>query len=373
MDMARLPQIPDTATEEYLEKLEEKIRQRLESATPLVAARLRSMLEEVDRRKEQFHQEAATFVEDVTANVSQDDPVGTLATHVLNEGEQQHVKAGLQKILDEVKKQRPDPPQHETRTFVLPQARTAVDGESSSFRAGTDTLTDQEFLLVKDRMKDMLTEVQQQRLQPAAPDEMDVFELDESNEIQDMREPSSGMDVEFELGEDFEIKQEERADLSEESEFVLDENLEIREHQQETLADRAQKFNVTDDEYQEFQDRFRTLRQRIELTEQEKSGELTFEDACRRVSTGESLFILEKVGLSEREQLLLWAFHEFLHQMKGVKRQQSYDMQHLTARSIRELEQIFKTYQIQGYLRAELNNIYNRLLNLRGRFSVLLH
>ena len=71
--------------------------------------------------------------------------------------------------------------------------------------------------------------------------------------------------------------------------------------------------------------------------------------------------------------MMVWAFHEYLHQMKGVKRQQSYDMQHLTARSIRELEQIFKTYQIQGYLRAELNNIYNRLLNLRGRFSVLLH
>ena len=95
--------------------------------------------------------------------------------------------------------------------------------------------------------------------------------------------------------------------------------------------------------------------------------------ACRRISKGESLVLLEKIGLSEREQLMLWAFHEFLHQMKGVKRQQSYDMQHLTARSIRELEQIFKTYQIQGYLRAELNNIYNRLLNLRGRFSVLLH
>ena len=375
MDITRLPQIPETATEEYLEKLEEKIQQRLESATPLVAARLRAMLQEVHQRKQQLQAEAATFVEDVTKSVSRDDPIGTLATHALDEGEQQHVKTGLQKILDEVKKQRADHPQHETRTFVQPQARTAFDGEPSSFRAGKDSLTNQEFLLVKDRMKDMLTEVQQQRQQPAAPDEIDeaVLELNESNEIQDRREPASGMEVEFELGEDFEID-EERPDLPEESEFVLGEDLEIRaQHQQETLAERAQKFNVTDDEYQEFQERFRTLKQRIELTEQEKSGELTFEDACRRVSTGESLSIMEKVGLSEREQLLLWAFHEFLHQMKGVKRQQSYDMQHLTARSIRELEQIFKTYQIQGYLRAELNNIYNRLLNLRGRFSVLLH
>jgi hypothetical protein len=48
-------------------------------------------------------------------------------------------------------------------------------------------------------------------------------------------------------------------------------------------------------------------------------------------------------------------------------------MQHLTARSIHELDLIFKTYRIQGYLKAELTNVYNRLLNLRGRFSILLN
>ncbi len=362
----KFPQIPETATEEYLEKLEEKIRPRLESATPIVAARLHAMLEEVYRRRQQLQDEAATFVEDVTSSVSPDDPIGTLATDVLNEEEQQQVKARLQKILDDVKQQRADSP-YETRTFVPPQSRADSEEGTSPFHAGADSLTDQEFLLVKDRMKDMLSEVQQQRQQTPEDIDEDIFELDESNEF------SEG---EFELSEDLEVNPADRPPLPEESEFVLGENFEVveeikKERVDEKQPERTQKFDVTDEEYLEFQERFRTLKQQIEVTAEEKSGELTFEGACRRVSKGESLVLLEKVGLSEREQLMLWAFHEFMHQMKGVKRQQSYDMQHLTARSIKELEQIFKTYQIQGYLRAELNTIYNRLLNLRGRFSIL--
>ncbi len=371
----KFPQIPDTATEEYLEKLEEKIRPRLESATPIVAARLRAMLEEVYRRKQQLQNEAATFVEDVTSSVSPNDPLGTLATDVLNEQEQQQVKARLQKILDDVKQQRADSP-HETRTFVPAQSRTDSEEGTSPFHAGADSLTDQEFLLVKDRMKDMLSEVQQQRQQTPEDIDEDILDLDESNEFLEANAPESNMEVEFELSEDLELNPADQPPLPEESELVLDENFEVAEEIKKERIDgeqpeRAQKFEVTDKEYLEFQERFRTLKQQIEVTAEEKSGELTFDSACRRVSKGESLVLLEKVGLSEREQLMLWAFHEFMHQMKGVKRQQSYDMQHLTARSIKELEQIFKTYQIQGYLRAELNTIYNRLLNLRGRFSIL--
>lgn len=376
MDITRLPQIPETATEEYLEKLEEKIQQRLDSATPLVAARLRAMLEEVRQRKQQLQEEAAAFVEDVTSNVSQEDPFGSLATDVLNTDEQRHVKEGLQKILDDVKKQRNNAPQSETQTFILPQARSTYESGAANFHPGADSLSDQEFLVVKDRMKEILTEVQQQRQHPSSPDDMheDILDLDESVEIQQASESASGMEVELELSEDFEVNIGKPAPLTEETEFLLGEDFEIKAQEQQGLeTERFQKFNVTEDEYQGFQERFRTLKERVEITAEEESGELTFEAACRRVSKGESLVVLEKVGLSEREQLMLWAFHEFLHQMKGVKRQQSYDMQHLTARSIRELEQIFKTYQIQGYLRAELNNIYNRLLNLRGRFSVLLH
>ncbi|GAK51973.1 hypothetical protein U14_03219 [Candidatus Moduliflexus flocculans] len=376
MDITRLPQIPDTATEEYLEKLEEKIQQRLNSATPLVAARLRAMLEEVRQRKQQLQEEAAAFVEDVTSNVSQEDPLGSLATDVLNTDEQQHVKEGLQKILDDVKKQRQDKSQNETRTFIVPQAQPTYESGATNFHPEADSLSDQEFLVVKDRMKEILSEVQQQRQHPPSPDDMheDILDLDESVEIQQASESAPGVEVELELSEDFEINIGKPAPLTEETEFLLGEDFEIKDQEQQGLeTGRFQKFNVTEDEYQGFQERFRTLKERVEITAAEESGELTFEAACRRVSKGESLVVLEKVGLSEREQLMLWAFHEFLHQMKGVKRQQSYDMQHLTARSIRELEQIFKTYQIQGYLRAELNNIYNRLLNLRGRFSILLH
>ena len=67
------------------------------------------------------------------------------------------------------------------------------------------------------------------------------------------------------------------------------------------------------------------------------------------------------------------AFTAHLTSYKGLKKQQVFEMQHLTARSIHELDQIFKTYQIQGYLKAELTNVYNRLLNLRSRFSMLLN
>ena len=96
-----------------------------------------------------------------------------------------------------------------------------------------------------------------------------------------------------------------------------------------------------------------------------------FVSVCEKVSKGQSLELLKTLSLSEREQDLVNAFTAHLSSYKGLKKQQVFEMQHLTSRSIHELDLIFKTYRIQGYLKAELNNVYNRLLNLRGRYSIL--
>jgi hypothetical protein len=101
------------------------------------------------------------------------------------------------------------------------------------------------------------------------------------------------------------------------------------------------------------------------------SKDKEFVDVCDKISKGHSLELLKTLSLSEREQDLLSAFTAHLSNYKGLKKQQVFEMQHLTSRSIHELDLIFKTYHIQGYLKAELTNVYNRLLNLRGRYSIL--
>jgi hypothetical protein len=103
------------------------------------------------------------------------------------------------------------------------------------------------------------------------------------------------------------------------------------------------------------------------------SSPQTFTEICEKVGQGEPLSLLQNIPLSERERNLVQAFMGHLSSYKGLKKQQAFEMQHLTARSIRELDLIFKTYHIDGYLKAELHNVYNRLLNLRSRFSVLQH
>ena len=103
------------------------------------------------------------------------------------------------------------------------------------------------------------------------------------------------------------------------------------------------------------------------------SSDAEFTEICEKVSQGHSLKLFDSIALSEREQDLVNTFVAHLSSYKGLKRQQAFEMQHLTARSISELDLIFKTYHLQGYLRAELMNVYNRLLNLRSRFSILLN
>jgi hypothetical protein len=102
------------------------------------------------------------------------------------------------------------------------------------------------------------------------------------------------------------------------------------------------------------------------------SSDQAFTEICDKIGKGESLALLDSLDLSDRERYLVKTFLNHFASYKGLKKQQAFEMQHLTGRSIRELDLIFKTYHIDGYLKAELHNVYNRLLNLRSRFSVLL-
>ena len=372
----KIPDIPDTATEEYLQKVEEKIRQRLESTdSHAVVARLNALLEEVRQRQDILRQER---MQAVAENASAAE---------MSDEEKDRLKERLQDISAEIK-QRADF-SHDTQTFS-PLTPAVKDALSAQFDESADMLNNPAFLVMKDRMKDMLAEIQRQR-HHSPEEEEGVLDLSEESELSGGAAPEAELAVgetyefrpkteTFELGEDFEVHPEGPYAPPQTDEFILGEEFEVAHPPQISPAqpeiEKEAGLEFSEERVSEEEEEARRKipdHFKRELTREEKEGDLTFESACRRMSKGESLVMFDHLELSEREQMMVWAFHEYLHQMKGVKRQQSYDMQHLTARSIRELEQIFKTYQIQGYLRAELNNIYNRLLNLRGRFSVLLH
>ncbi|PID59128.1 hypothetical protein CSB45_01620 [candidate division KSB3 bacterium] len=244
------PQLPENATESYLEKVAEKIYSHLHEIDNIrIKERLQSLLAAVEERLLQMHQ----------------------------------------------------------------QAQDGDDEErspSSTSQPATLDLSPEDYGIIKKRMTDMLHGIKKEK--------------DEDEGI-------------LELGEEEEIEQ---------------------------PSDLSQQFMSRDAEH---------LPLHGDTLVAEPDRELTFSDACRRVGQGEAPALLEQVDISEREQEMLAAFTRHLSQMKGLKRQQIFEMQHMTGRSIRELEQIFKTYHLQGYLRAELNNVYNRLLNLRSRFSILQH
>ena len=298
------PEIPETATEEYLEKLEEKIFKQLEkTSNKKVRTYLQALLKKVQKRKRQVQQESSESVADVS-HTNQKDPLKIFDTAHLTKEEQQKVKKRLKVVLEEIKGHRPKSQQD---SFDLPFSSGSQEGDadlSPQTILNTVHLTGQEYEIVKERMKEMLAEVEQQ-----------ILNISQKSKQKTEQKPQVEAD-------------------------------------QEEIPPKAE--------------------QKSPQENQKETGSISFATVCRRVGKGESLILFDKIALSEREQELVQAFREHLAEMKGLKRQQAFDMQHLTARSIRELEQILKTYHLQGYLRAELNNVYNRLLNLRSRFSILL-
>jgi hypothetical protein len=313
------PEIPETATEEYLEKLEKRILTCIkDTVSQKTRDYLEAFLEKIQERKNQLHPPLPNFTETVTYT-GDENPRTFLNTVQLSAEDQEKVKDGLKDVLEEIKQHRPESQQ---ASLNLSSILDSQDENDEFLRTSLDTinLTDQEYSLVKKRMKEMLNQ------------EMDGFEEDTRHELQDEQEEI------LELGPENEILTAVPSELEVEAEqkLLLEADLKSQQEKPEGL----------------------------EI--------LTLEVVCRRVSEGESLILFDKIPLSEREQQMMTAFESHLSEMKSLKRQQAFDMQHLTARSIRELEKIFKTYRLQGYLRAELNNVYNRLLNLRSRLSILL-
>ena len=288
-----LPEIPETATEEYLEKLTEKILKQFEKTTnKQVKVRLTTLLQEVQRRKRKLLSPPSTAKTEI---YRADKRAPLFDTTHLSRGEQQQVKARLKNVLEEIKKQRPESQQ---QSFQLPLSPEGQEEEEESPQALLNTvrLTDREYDIVKERMKDMLADVEQQ---------------------QSERQP------------------------------------EIVEEEEKPEQKPAKK-------------------QETSQREQKKVETFSFDTICQKVNAGEPLALFDHLTLTEREQAMLQAFEGHIKQTKSLKRQQVFDIQHLTSRSIRELDQLFKTYHLHGYLSVELHNIYNRLLNLRSRISILL-
>ena len=310
-----MPEIPLTATETYLEKITEKIHKRLEETdSERVKKRLYALLKTVEERQQQLQQHTKTSATQ-TSQESSKAPYKHLEEFELLDNEQKDV-------------------------------------EPSQAPLETGDLTDEGDTFVQDPMAEMIAEIQEQQeksFQHLEVDEETIFEL--------------GPDLELILDskQTVEPVSEREIETSQEQIIELGPEHEIEPGTEQEVIPTSEQATEPVQELQP------------ELSEQTDLELLSFENICQRVGKGESLILFEKIALSEREQQIIEAFNEHLTQMKGLKRQQAFDMQHLTARSIRELEQILKTYHLQGYLRAELNNIYNRLLNLRSRFSILLH
>lgn len=339
----RLPEIPETATEAYLEKLAEKILKQLEKASNKnVRLRLTTLLQEVQRRKKKLIEEAAVRREDT----NRQDTIKMFDTANLTKTEQQQIKERLKYVLEDIKQQRP-----ESQQFSLDIPALGEDRGVASPQAllSTVELTDQEFNIVKERMKEMLFEVRDQR-QDQFLQEHITTEEEEEILLEEEIIPGEGV-VEEEVSLEGEIIPED--DIDSEDVILLEE---------EVLPE-----EVTENE--------RILPEDTEAeADQGNQAEetFTFEAVCKKVKVGEPLTLFNKLILTERERAMIVAFEGYLKQTKGLKRQQVFDIQHLTSRSIRELDQLFKTYHLQGYLSVELHNIYNRLLNLRSRISILL-
>lgn len=347
-----LPEIPETATEEYLEKLTEKILMQLEKASNRnVRFRLTALLQEVQRRKKKLLEEKTSTTHKEALLTGKQDTLKMFDTANLSKDEQQQVKERLRYVLEDIQKQRPESQQV---SLPLPiQGKEELAEISPQALLNTAELTEQEYQIVKERMKGMLIEVHEQRQEQLLNMEMGEEEGEEILLDEEVIPGAESSQSDF-LIEGEMISREE----FEPEEVIL---LEDEVGQDE---EGLENFSV---EHEETEAESIHIHQEDELEEP-----FSFETICRKVKVGEPLMLFSKTALTEREQAMLVAFEGYIKQTKGLKRQQIFDIQHLTSRSIRDLDQLFKTYHLQGYLSAELHNIYNRLLNLRSRISTLL-
>ncbi len=366
--------IPDTATETYLERLAENITRQIERAqNKKVRAHLDLMLENVYARLQEKRRESKKFPQ----REEQDDlEVLELTDEFQEEGADDasgdEASGDKASAVDDASEQ-PSPAivdgSGQSDVLLL----TELIEEEEQLAASETEFSTQEHQVVKDRLRLVLQKVEERKHRTPEEDD-DVVLADVMREMTE-EEPIDSSD--FSTDQESKVKERLR--------FILEA---VQLKKQQLL------------EGDEFGDGMQTLtrgyRSRVE-SEDAIAGETVdgvgqdgassvlrvqafkplskdqqFVEICDKISKGHSIDLFKSMPLSDREKDILNAMATQLSSYKGLKKQQVFEMQHLTARSIHELDLIFKTYHIQGYLKAELSNVYNRLLNIRGRFSMLL-
>jgi hypothetical protein len=353
--------IPDTATETYLERLAENItRQRERSDNKKVRAHLDLMLEKVYARLQEMRRESKKFPQ----KEEQDD---LEVFELTDEFEEEKTEVTPENLAQEEL----EPEEAEQADVLL---LTELIEEEGELAANEGDLSTQEHQVMKDRLRQVMQKVQERKQRSPEEDDGTVL-ADVMREISEEPPLDSA---------DFSAEQEEK--VKNRLKFILEAVQAKKQQPPESFVSAAFGQTLT-----------RGYRGSVQPVEENLDGEQKeaqsdgasgvgisaefhalskdkqFVEICERISKGHSIDLLKEMPLSEREQDLLNALASHLNSYKGLKKQQVFEMQHLTARSIHELDLIFKTYRIQGYLKAELTNVYNRLLNIRGRFSMLLN
>lgn len=349
MDMLH---IPETATETYLERLAENITHQLEKAkNKKVRTHLTTMLKEVQQRLAEIRRQTERFPEEAEAA----DNLDVLELTEVVEEEQE-----TQDVAEEA--------EEESDVLLLTEM---VEEEEAELPVDVADLSEKEQGVVKDRLKQILGRLQDKR--QVSPNKSESVLLnDVMHELDEVLLDTTDLTTEQQTKVKGRLKGilqviHAKGQQGEQGASIQGflETLTKGRHGGEELTEEAQQGDGSGTTVS------KTRFDHVEF--RPVSGDDQFIEVCRKVSRGESPELLKALSLSEREQDLVNAFLSNISSYKGMKKQQAFEMQHLTARSIHELDLIFKTYHIQGYLKAELNNVYNRLLNIRGRFSILLN
>lgn len=350
-------QIPETATETYLHHLGENIHRQLErTKNKKVREHLESMLHEVQEHMERLRRKTEQFLE-----TAESDSLDVLElTDAFEEETLQFPVAG-QPLSGE-----PQAPPQTTVAGVSEDddvllLTDSIEEEAEQLIADASDLPPNEQEIVKARLRQALSTFHERKeAAPQATDSMLLSDIIQEigNEAPTGAQQSHIKDRLQNLLANFQARQEPGTE-----EAPAEKN---KRPPRRGMGSAEEEDELSEEEFAQ-----ELRKEKYEF--HPITNDPAFIMICQQISQGESWQALKDMKLSEREQDLVNAFLAHFSSYKGLKKQQIFEMQHLTARSIHELDLIFKTYHIQGYLKAELVNVYNRLLNLRSRFSILLH
>lgn len=165
--------------------------------------------------------------------------------------------------------------------------------------------------------------------------------------------------------------------MSEMPPLIVNDILTLSPHDKEAikarLKEQLQEF-AEQQEQQESQDHTpsQNINGNFQQTEiSDNPGSSALEQICHKIGNGEELSLFETIDLSEREKAMVNTLKKHLASFKEEKQRHIYEMQHLTTKSIRELDLIFKNYRLDGYLYADMRRLYNTLMSLKTRYASL--